>query len=333
VQRRLRQLAEQKDFTHAKDPVEALHDLRVASRRLRAFLDVFEPILGTSMRKRAGKPLRRITRVVRALRDWDVQIGLIEARASLATTDATRAALEHLLERTNLKRDEEATRTANRYEKIRFGRVRDAVSEALEEVLAHISKTDMDPRRLAWNLLAPSVADVERDHPEGSDEQPEQMHQLRIDAKKLRYAVELFEPVLGAEYSALYARLRALQELLGTHHDLAVLGGLVEGTRKELEGRSRKTLAQGLLVLRDDLEADRRKSYEAFRDARYEPSEWRSAIRGALFGPMWVVLHAGGQPAPGSARNGHRVTNGDAPERAAKTSASRRRSRTDDDST
>src|SRR4051812_41121862 len=43
VHKRLSQLEEVKHFETAEDPVEAVHDLRVASRRLRAFVDVFEP--------------------------------------------------------------------------------------------------------------------------------------------------------------------------------------------------------------------------------------------------------------------------------------------------
>lgn len=63
------------------DDVEPVHDMRVATRRLRAALEVFEPCFP---RKRHRKALRRVKALADALgvrRDLDVEIGLMEGLA------------------------------------------------------------------------------------------------------------------------------------------------------------------------------------------------------------------------------------------------------------
>src|SRR5437879_5070487 len=54
-----------------KDP-EYVHQLRVATRRARAALDIFAPCLPPKVHKAAKKRLRRIRRAAGAARDWDV---------------------------------------------------------------------------------------------------------------------------------------------------------------------------------------------------------------------------------------------------------------------
>lgn len=51
--------------------------------------------------------------------------------------------------------------------------------------------------------------------PEHSNE----LHDLRIAAKRLRYTLELFEPEFGAEGKRLISRVKDLQEELGNLHD------------------------------------------------------------------------------------------------------------------
>ena len=78
--------------------VEALHDMRVATRRLRAALEVFEACFP---RKRHRKALKRVKALADALgerRDRDVSIEFLEGYAAEAPEDE-RAALEALIER------------------------------------------------------------------------------------------------------------------------------------------------------------------------------------------------------------------------------------------
>ncbi len=89
-------------FEHARgvldlDDIERLHDMRVATRRLRAALEVFGPCFP---RKRQRKALKRVKALADALgerRDRDVSIEFLEGLAG-ELPEADRGALERLVE-------------------------------------------------------------------------------------------------------------------------------------------------------------------------------------------------------------------------------------------
>jgi CHAD domain-containing protein len=282
VHKRLAQLVENVDFTGKEDPVEALHDLRVASRRLRAFIKLFEPMLDPPIVQHVAKPLRRITRAAGELRDLDVQLAHIEERIPAQTTDAARAALEYLLERISGRRADVQTRALKRIRKIRLNDVSVGMSAALGETVARLPASPEEVATLVWGLLAPLVEEVEANEPRpGSAPSPGALHQLRISFKKLRYALELVAPMLG-EQRGLIKRAESLQELLGTHHDLFVIASLMDDERGRLEENRRHTLPFGLSTLRGELHAEERALVAEFEANRTEPGYFRDRIRAAL---------------------------------------------------
>jgi CHAD domain-containing protein len=58
------------------------------------------------------------------------------------------------------------------------------------------------------------------------------LHQLRIDCKKLRYATEFFSPLYGKSIVKSTEHLKALQDVLGTLHDVVIMTGLQKGLLK-----------------------------------------------------------------------------------------------------
>jgi CHAD domain-containing protein len=284
VRARLKKLLSTRSFASASDPVEALHDLRVASRRLRAFVDVFEPLLGTQHEKRTRRSLRDVTRAVRALRDWDVQLALIGGRMPRAQTDLERAGIEFLLERATAERAREAIRAERKLEKVDFGELERHVELALANAVGRLPEAEGEMNRLAWTLLEPFVSRLEEAHfVDDGAEHVEQLHALRIDAKRLRYALELFEPLLSPKHRAVMGRVRDLQDVIGEHRDVTVLEDLVAGVHAELVSRGRVTLGAGLMTLRSALAPERRSLFEKYLGGSYKKTEWRRDIRKALF--------------------------------------------------
>ncbi|HWH44871.1 MAG TPA: CHAD domain-containing protein [Thermoleophilaceae bacterium] len=101
------------------------------------------------------------------------------------------------------------------------------------------------------------------------------LHDMRIAAKRLRYAYEIAEPCLGAEAKRGARRARALQDLLGEIHDCDELVPLVRRHRKRLrdldvaairEGRPppHRTSYRGLATLESELMAKRDLLYARF---------------------------------------------------------------------
>lgn len=286
VDKRLRQLAECSQFVSAADPVEAIHELRTASRRLRAFTDVLRPLTDDEIHGRADVALRRLTRSARALRDCDVQMGLLEEWLARATTPAERAALEHLLERSDLVRREVRRRTKKRLKRVDFDELHVSVCAALGETIAHLPGPGAATLRLVRGSLEPLVAAAAKSAPpDDGVEHVEAMHELRLALKRLRYALELFEPVLGPGYGALHDRARLLQDLLGGHHDLVVMAELLDGIRLELEQRNRGVLLSGIRALQADLAAERQSLLARFRATGFDREWWREGLRGAIDEP------------------------------------------------
>lgn len=282
VAKRLQKLEQCLDFSSSEDPVDAVHDLRVASRRLRAFGAVFRDAVGAKVHARLEKRLRRVAKAAGALRDSDVQIGLLEGRAARASGARERAGLEHLLEELERERWRAARKAEKRLRKVDLEALSSAVTRAARDASTHLA-SNVAQQRYAAELLLQRVANAaEQTPPNDGGEHAAQLHRLRIRVKELRYALELFEPLLGPTYALLYERATAVHELLGTHHDLAILGELVGKRSLELEQRQRAALSSGLKVVEKGLEAERLTLAERFRGIGFDRGWWLENLTSAL---------------------------------------------------
>ena len=91
------------------DDIERVHDMRVATRRLRAALEVFAPCFRPKKFKRALRDVKRLADALGERRDRDVAIaGLLEMRE--AATAAERPGIESLIEQ--LRREQAEANTA-----------------------------------------------------------------------------------------------------------------------------------------------------------------------------------------------------------------------------
>jgi CHAD domain-containing protein len=283
LDKRLGRLAACRRFAAKSDPAGALHDLRVASRRLRAFGDVFRGKIGGKTRARADAPLKRVLRAAGAVRDWDVQIGLVEAQLPGCATDTERATLEYLLEQFDRERIQATAEAEKQLGKIDFDGIASAVRIAREEAIGGLPSSGPKTRAFTRRLLEHLVFEAERYAPlDDGAEHPDKMHRLRVALKKLRYALELFEPILGPGYASLYERASALQEVLGSHHDLVILGDFVEGRGRDLTERKRQALSLGMKTLHDRLASERELVAARYTQDGFDPEWWRASIRRAL---------------------------------------------------
>lgn len=89
-------------FAHSKgvldlDNVEAVHDMRVATRRLRAALEIFEPCFPRKRRRKALKKVKALADALGERRDADVEIAMLEDLLDEAA-ETDRGALRDLIE-------------------------------------------------------------------------------------------------------------------------------------------------------------------------------------------------------------------------------------------
>ena len=220
-----------------EDP-EDLHKMRVATRRLRAAVRVFQRHVGKSRLKPHLKRIRKTARMLGRVRDLDVaQAKLLGYLKSMNVPDAPDSVLY---------RQWEAARQAMRAEllayldgesyqrfKIQFAEFLDGLDgwepvrfsgdAARPQRVRHLAPVEIY-RRLAEFRAYDDVLP-------GHDVPLVCYHNLRITGKRLRYTLEFFREVLGPEAETAITRLKVLQDHLGDLQDAVVmierLGGRV----------------------------------------------------------------------------------------------------------
>lgn len=212
------------------DDGEALHDLRVALRRLRSGVRAYDAILGESVGKKLMKRVVRLTSRTAPGRDAEVQLAWVhELSAELPPSHTPGVSwLARQLER---QRDRAYARVredlAARFEKLE-GRLRERLSSYSR--VARVGEVAAEPRfaSVSAEVIAAEAAvlDDALTSIEGEEDQ-DRLHRARIRGKRLRYLIEPWrrEGIEGAEEAV--RRLKALQDLLGDLNDLANLAGIV----------------------------------------------------------------------------------------------------------
>jgi len=265
-------------FREAASPAKAVHDLRVATRRLRAFSDIIEHALGPTAAKRFERRLRRVSRALSGLRNVDVLTDRVEQRFGATRSAVDRAALEHLLEIFADQRAATERKARKRLAAIDEVALTADVVSTFEEAIERHARTEVPLDRFARALVARRThAAIDLARHKERVERAEQWHELRIAVKKLRYVLELFEPVLDASGAQCHARTLTVQDLLGEHHDLVVLSDQVERVTKGLRDRKRRALPAGLAKLAMKLRVERARAIARYKKAEKFESARSSA--------------------------------------------------------
>jgi CHAD domain-containing protein len=222
----------QLDAAHAAaqrlaDPgdAEALHDFRVALRRLRSTLRAFRSDLDDAVSKKVRNRLRDVTRATAPGRDAEVLIASVKTLEGRLTR-GQRGGVPWLLARLADRRD-------RAYDELRRELVPEfrQVERRLRKALSVVVRRPRDPAgetptfgAVAATLLSEQAALLEQEIAtiQAPDDESA-VHGVRITAKRLRY---LLEPLgaLEPRAAAVLPRLKEIQTLLGDVHDLQVLG-------------------------------------------------------------------------------------------------------------
>lgn len=258
VEARLAQLLKLHDFADNHDPTEAVHQLRVASRHLRAFVDMFAPFVDPALVRSVRKPLRQITRAVRDLRDADVQAQGLKARMRRATSEPERIAVNHLLDRVHKRQVFHAERAEKRLRKVELGQLATTLRAMLDQVALRACAPSASYELVAELAYQPIVKETQAAVPELSvPPSAEALHEFRLALKKLRYASELIQPALGARFDEIRDHAKALQGTLGEHQDYVEFEKLVSKRHIEAVRSGRATLALGLQGVLDQTRRER----------------------------------------------------------------------------
>ncbi|MGD1034119.1 MAG: CHAD domain-containing protein [Candidatus Dormibacteria bacterium] len=204
------------------DP-EGIHQARVACRRFRSALQTFGPVLDPAWAETLRADLGSLAADLGAVRDAEVL--LMRLRGSAAERGLEPEATERLL--AHLDGDRVRAREVL-LRRIGSPEHREQLERTLEAA-AHPSLLPEAAVQPAVEVLMPLVAGSwrklrRRASGLGAHPADDELHRLRILAKRCRYAVLALAPVLGEGPARTGALLGGLQDALGDQHDAVVAG-------------------------------------------------------------------------------------------------------------
>jgi CHAD domain-containing protein len=231
---------------------ECLHDLRVATRRLRTALDLFETAIPDHPRRSFAEDLRWIGRELGRVRDRDVALALV-ATLEVDAPDLEREAWRIFRHTLELGRARARVRLIERLDSERYRAFLDRAREwiaagpptAAAVPAGGAPAYQVAPRLVAERLGGLALASEEA---ERLVDQPS-LHAFRIAAKRARYALEYFGDTAGPGSWKRAKRLAGLQDFLGEHQDSVMLLRRMRNYAKTVPGRDRElTLAVGSVM-------------------------------------------------------------------------------------
>ncbi len=202
---------------------EALHDFRVSLRRLRSVLRAFRPYLDHEVPRKLRRNIRDLARATNGARDSEVLLDWVGGNES-KLAPAQRAGAKWFRARLRSQREAGYETSAQAIQQ-RFPRIDRRVRRQLAAA-AHNpwGGTETQPTFAAAiaELIRAQLAalDLELDRIVGPTDRPT-VHATRIQAKRLRYLLELIAGEFVAAASAV-RRLKRLQDALGNLHDVLI---------------------------------------------------------------------------------------------------------------
>ena len=250
------------------DP-EAVHQARVATRKLRSHLRTFGPLLDPEWTEPLRSELGWLALGLGAVRDREVLFERLSERAkSLPASDLRSAgSLLHILQveiatlRTKLMAELDSVRYVDVLERL--------------VVASQAPATLPDADEPASKVLPPLAAGPWRRLRSAVKQLPEtptdpELHRIRILAKRARYAAEAVAPVVGSAAAGFARAAARLQTILGEHQDSVTAQAWLRGAR--ISGR--RAFVAGELIAMEHVAAE---------DARTKwPKAWQALDRKSL---------------------------------------------------
>ena len=262
---RIQELESQTEGAKKNEDIEYVHKLRVASRRVRAALNIFADCLQSNQIKTWKKAVKNLTVSCGAARDADILITFLRDYSTRVDSRAARG-LEYLITM------QKARRSAMQSDLVK---VIDSLNAS--GILAHISASCRAIRanEEGKNPSIETLSTYENAHNHIVARLDELLklgrfvhdqsavtkhHELRIAAKRLRYTMEIFSTIYGDELRDQIALMKKFQDLLGEMHDYYVWSQDLRANRHEIPANAE----YGMNKLLTHLETRRRSRYVNF---------------------------------------------------------------------
>jgi triphosphatase len=233
-----------------QDGPESVHQMRVAVRRLRSAIKVFRRAIRSPLVDAADAGLKVLAAKLAPTRDWDVfATETVPEVAGVFAADKRMARLLAAVERRRRICHDELRAYLTSADFRRLG-IELACLAGRQDWYTLLDESQHAELTTELQAFAAKMLNkrLKRVHPDGdlAHMEPASLHALRLCAKRLRYAAEIFAPLYPAKAAARFIRrVGKLQDQLGELNDAAVASSLLA----ELNGNgSGHAFATGLVL-------------------------------------------------------------------------------------
>jgi CHAD domain-containing protein len=221
------------------DP-EGVHSMRVASRRLRSAMRDFMPYLRQRGLTSVLKQTKSIAAALGEVRDQDVAIIALEKIQKQAPTEFSDA-LQQLVDERKDQRNESRDKLSSVLVANQMKQVKSEFTAGLDKATA-LPKTNQSAGPTFSKMSSAVILDRLKELEKLSESlykpfEIESLHDMRIAAKRLRYALELFQQCWGRSLQTHAKNAARMQTELGEVHDCDVwmesIGKRIAQARKQ----------------------------------------------------------------------------------------------------
>lgn len=224
---------------------EGVHSMRVASRRLRSAANDFLPFMNKRAFNSTLKQIKGIADGLGEVRDLDVAIMALEKLTSDASSSYS-PTLNNLIDARKNKRKEARKELNETLGKSRLEELEAEFATTLSLATTNVSHAGVEQSyiNVARTVIRERLKELEKlSSSLYRPAQVEPLHEMRIAAKGLRYAIELFSDCWDASLQNFAKETAHLQTALGKLHDC---DNWVEGFEKEIyQSRKQKVRDEG----------------------------------------------------------------------------------------
>ncbi len=264
------------------EDIEAVHDMRVSTRRMRSAMRLFRSYFDPAVIQHFQRELRRIAQTLGEVRDLDVFLD----KARMFAAEHSGVDLQPLYDIWGGALTEARQSLNDELDSKRFDRFVSQFHQFLSTPYAGARGTIPPRKPIAYQVrhVAPGLiynryAAVRAFEPLIEQADIPTLHRLRIAFKRLRYALEFFEEVLGPEVQLVIKETKIMQDHLGDLQDAQVVSAVLDDLRTDYEkeysgvpGFMRPDMS-GVLVYSSAKEDEKRALYETV------PQAWANFVR------------------------------------------------------
>lgn len=276
----LKILLANEEGTRNDEDREALHQMRVATRRVRAALRDFRSAFSDQELAPFIQDIRWLARLLGQIRDIDVFIEWLQSVEQDVSSEM-RPYIRRLIGERELVRVRERAALLTAMNSDRY---HNFVRSFAAFVESDAGNAHCDQDALTGLAIVKIGRELQRVRKRGRNadlKHPGRLHRLRIEAKRLRYTAEFFSTLFPDHMHKLVKQAQAVQDALGRVHDATIHSAFLKEVRRTQSGDSgmHKALTDMIHLLKAERDASYRRFEKDYRRLRSKKAQRKIITR------------------------------------------------------